>query len=104
MLTTDVGTPGANKPQLALVGQRPGRGEVKLRVELPEAMEVQLTVFDVLGRRVNVLASGMLRAGVSELAWNGKREDGGRAVGGVYFLKLEAAGVRRTARVVLLQP
>jgi hypothetical protein len=104
-LTTDVGpVPVATMPQLDLVGQRPGVGVIKMRVDLPQAGNVQLSVYDVLGRRVKILVAGELRAGPTECAWNGSSEGGPSVMSGVYFFKLEAAGVSRTARAVLLRP
>ena len=40
----------------------------------------------------------------SELAWNGRHDDGSRATAGVYFYRLEMKGRVVSRRLVLLRP
>ncbi len=102
--TTDVGGQDASfsEPRLSVVGARVVRGEMKVRVELVNAMRVQLAIYDVRGRRVKVLADGELPPGVSDLAWDGRSETGTTATSGVYFARLEVGTFRRFARGVLI--
>jgi hypothetical protein len=61
-----------------------------------------VTVFDVAGRAVRTLASGPMDAGPHVLPWDG-RDDRGRPVpAGVYFLRVDAADVGHTGKVVRL--
>jgi hypothetical protein len=66
--------------------------------ELPEAADVRLEVFDVLGRRVRVLQEARVPAGLHRVAL-----DAGALSSGVYFYTLSAGGVERTRRMVLLR-
>jgi len=50
----------------------PSSGAVMVPLMLPEAAEVSVSVFDVLGRRVAVLAEGRLEAGRREFTLNGR--------------------------------
>ena len=43
-----------------------------------------------------------LPKGTSTLAWNGRRSDGSRAPGGIYFYRLTRPGQVMNRRVVLL--
>src|SRR5215831_6458246 len=63
--------------------------------------DADVSVFDVTGRRVSRVFHGQLPAGTSELAWNGRRDDGTRAVAGVYFYRLEMRGRVVSRRLVL---
>jgi hypothetical protein len=59
-----------------------------INFSLPRKDDVELAVYDVLGRRVAVLAQGTLPAAQYSKKWEG-RDDAGKNVGpGVYFLRL----------------
>jgi hypothetical protein len=65
---------------------------------------VELAIYDVAGRRIRVLVSGVRSPGlVHHARWNG-RDDGGRIVAsGVYFYRLRADGFTQTHKMVLLK-
>ena len=65
---------------------------------VPEAGEIRLAVYDVLGREVAVLVSGTVAAGRYEVVW----EAGSRPTG-VYLVRMEAAGRVFTQRVTLMK-
>ena len=67
------------------------------------ATDANVAVFDILGRRVSTVFRGRLKAGTTELAWNGRHDDGSRATAGVYFYRLEMKGRVVSRRLVLLQ-
>jgi hypothetical protein len=69
-----------------------------IRYELPRAMEVHLTVFDMQGRSVAVLASGRKEAGVHQTTF-----DGSALPSGIYFCRLLAEKFRGTNKLVLLR-
>jgi hypothetical protein len=59
-----------------------------INFSLPRKDDVELAVYDVLGRRVAVLANGTMPAASYSKKWEG-RDDAGNNVGpGVYFLRL----------------
>jgi hypothetical protein len=71
-------------------------GAVALRVELPEARDVRLAIYDVLGREVAVVADGFLAAGAQTL-----RADLGALGAGVYVVRLETSKGAISHRVVV---
>jgi hypothetical protein len=74
-----------------------------MRLRLPQAANVEWSVFDPAGRMVRHLAARVLPAGEHSLAWD-LRDDAGRAVGhGLYFARVKAAGVTFQQRVVVLR-
>ena len=87
---------------LALSAPRPNpaAGPVRLDLDLPRAAAVEATVYDPAGRRVRVLARGVLAAGRHPLAWDGADERGTAAPAGVYFVRASAVGEVRSQRLV----
>jgi hypothetical protein len=52
---------------------------------------------------VRRLVDGSEPAGTYRVRWEGVDDDGRQVASGVYFLLLEAAGQRRTARIMLIE-
>jgi hypothetical protein len=84
--------------QFALAGPQPFRDAARLRFELPEAGRATIRLFDVLGRSVGQRIDVFFSSGphVITLEAHGLSP-------GVYTARLEAAGVRRTLRLVHVQ-
>jgi sugar lactone lactonase YvrE len=78
----------------------PARGPVRVLFSLPREARARLTVIDLQGREVAVLADGVLPAGRHEQLWNG-RSGGGAAAAGVYFVRLAAERRTWVRRVVI---
>jgi hypothetical protein len=103
--TTDL---PARPDRLALHPPRPNpfNPTTEIRFDLDRAGEIELTVYDLLGRRVRRLARGAWPAGAHAVAWDGRSDVGPRAAGGVYMIRLRYAdGERRevlTGKVVML--
>jgi hypothetical protein len=66
--------------------------------DLPIAGSVSLRVFNLQGREVAVLKDGFSAAGTQRV-----RFDGGGLASGIYFLRLEAAGLTQTRKMMLLK-
>ena len=71
-----------------------------LRFALPEATDVRLVVFDLLGREVARLVEERLPAGTHEVRWDGTLRSGHAAASGVYIVRLEAGAVHTTRRIL----
>jgi hypothetical protein len=83
--------------ELAPVQPNPLRGVGRIGFALPRASRVRLSVLDVQGREVAVLAEGVFEAGRHQVRWEGAST--GRVGPGLYFVRLSVAGrslVRRT--------
>ena len=101
--TTAAGSaPGA----FALLGAHPNpfNPRTEIRFSLAAPVAVELSIFDLGGRRLRRLLAGEARpAGVHVQAWDG-RDDAGRALAsGVYLVRLAAAGQSRAQKLVLLK-
>jgi hypothetical protein len=74
-----------------------------VRFTLASAARVRLTVFDVAGARVRVLANGAFPAGEHRILWDGRNDRGTDVGSAAYFVRLEAAGRSNARKVVLLR-
>ncbi|NIO29800.1 MAG: T9SS type A sorting domain-containing protein [Candidatus Latescibacteria bacterium] len=64
---------------------------------------VDLRVFDVTGRLVQVLANESKAAGEHRVTWDGRDLKGRRVSSGTYFVRLEAGGQVNTEKIVFLK-
>jgi flagellar hook assembly protein FlgD len=102
-LETTIGTPVPDQVVLHQNSPNPFNPETTIRFELPSAMRVQLSVFDVHGRLVRKLIDEQRGAGASTVEWNGRDDKGAGVATGVYFYVLEAAGSRYQRKMILLK-
>jgi len=85
-----------------LLGPQPNpfREATSVDFVLERREPVDLSVFDVRGRLVAVLASRTFPAGRHRVGWDGRAEDGTLAPAATYFVKLEAGSVRSSKKIV----
>lgn len=82
----------------------PFRTRTVLRFEVPAASEhARLAVYDVQGRLVRTLLNGPGTAGSHSVTWDGRDEGGQLTASGVYFVRLEAGGMRTAVPVARLR-
>ena len=79
----------------------PFRNTTTVSFSLPVTSSVELSVFDVLGRRVSFIANDVYLLGPHEVVWNGRASDGQPVAPGVYFIRLRAGGTVLSRSVVL---
>lgn len=70
----------------------PFNPSTRLGFDLPEAGTVQLTVFDVLGRKIRDLAAEHYEPGSYSVVWDGTSEDSMPVSSGVYIARLTVTG------------
>ena len=81
----------------------PFNPETTVSFGLPRDSEVELTVYNVLGRQVRALIKGNRKAGWHTLKWNGL-DDSGRQVGtGIYLLMMSAGGFKSVQKMMLVR-
>ncbi len=108
---------GDNRAVDVLDGRRPGEalppvtrlrfvepvagGGAEIGFSLAAAGPVDLTVFNVLGRRIRTLMTGSLDAGDHQLSWDGRDERGVPAAGGLYFIRFDSSNSVDSRRILL---
>lgn len=65
--------------------------------------EVDITVYNTLGRRVTTLVSGHHDAGTYLITWNGRDEADRKLASGLYFARMVAPGFASTRKMLLLK-
>lgn len=78
---------------------RPGQF-VQLQYGLPASADVQVRIFDTMGRQLRGWEEGFHPAGTHFAAWDGRDDSGRLAPGGVYFVSVGALGQSVTTRIV----
>ncbi|MFQ6612694.1 MAG: FlgD immunoglobulin-like domain containing protein [Fidelibacterota bacterium] len=79
----------------------PFNPETVIRYELPVSGQVQLTIYDILGREVITLQHAQMPAGRHRVTWDGKNAAGKQVVSGLYFYQLRVNGFRNTKKMIL---
>jgi hypothetical protein len=80
----------------------PFRSVTRFAVHMDAAAPVQVVIYDLTGREVARVWNGMLAEGSREFFWDGRRNDGTRAPGGIYFTRVVTPDRVETRRIVLL--
>jgi hypothetical protein len=74
-----------------------------IKYQIPKSGQVELTIYNSLGQKVQTLISEQKTAGVYEVSWDG-RNDAGKLVGsGVYFYRLKSADRQIFRKMILLR-
>lgn len=81
----------------------PFTASTDIRFSIARRDPVTLEIYDVGGRRLRVLQSAALDAGVHVRSWDGRSEGGERVANGIYFVKMATTGYVATKKVVLLK-
>jgi hypothetical protein len=76
------------------------QGTSVVRFSVAKAGRVQVSIYDVTGRRIRNLADRVFPAGESKLEWDGTNDNGGKVARGVYFVR---SSVQKDAgRIIVL--
>jgi len=89
--------------RLALRNFEPDRKPIEFIVEVPIALRVKLTVYDVMGRKVTTLLEKAVLPGQTVIRWNGTSIRGTRVGSGMYFALLTFNGGTRTLSFPMLK-
>jgi len=100
--TLDVPGDGARGAVSLAASPNPAHSSFTLRFALPQEGPVKLAIYDVTGRRVRELVSGVRPAGAQSVAWDLRDANGRTVRSGLYFARLEAGGRSLTHRLATL--
>jgi hypothetical protein len=74
-----------------------------IRYELPEEAMVNVTIFDMMGRKIRTLVSSQQTAGYKSVQWNATNDDGSPVSAGIYLYTINAGEFKQTKKMVLLK-
>jgi glucuronoarabinoxylan endo-1,4-beta-xylanase len=69
--------------------------------ELKEQSNVQVTIYDILGKVVRRIVAGSQSLGQHSVLWDGRNSLGQRVANGIYFYRLQAGGTSQARKMVL---
>jgi flagellar hook assembly protein FlgD len=64
-----------------------------IKYQLPEAAEIELVIYNILGQEIYTLINGKKQAGYHSQAWNATDQYGNAVASGLYIYRLDAKGV-----------
>jgi len=97
---------GANIPKVFALGQNypnPFNPTTRFTVDVPKTSSVEVTIYDVLGQKVNTLMNGQQAAGSISVQWDGRDANGLPVTSGVYFVHMKADNFTATQKIVLMK-
>lgn len=81
----------------------PFNPDTVIRYDLPEAANVQIMIYNVLGQQVRTLVSANQEAGRYQVTWQGKDDLGREVSSGIYLMRMQAASFLKTQKMMLLK-
>ncbi|MCH7520506.1 MAG: T9SS type A sorting domain-containing protein, partial [Candidatus Marinimicrobia bacterium] len=111
---TDIGWPGTvgivsatdRLPKVFALQQNypnPFNPSTQIRYDLPRAVPVTLTVYNILGRQVVTLVDELQAAGSYAVRWNGRDQQGKLVGTGVYVYRIQAGPQGALRKMVFLK-
>ena len=80
-----------------------GGNSTQIKFSLPKAENVSITVYDVAGRKVRTLASGVKQPGYHYIRWDGHNDKGARVATGIYFYQMKVGSKVMSKKIVLIR-
>ena len=62
-----------------------------------------LVVYDILGRKVKTLLSGLVSSGYIKINWDGKNDTGNVLASGLYIFRFSTEGFRSSKKMILIK-
>ena len=103
-VASDVKESGGNLPTAYALNQNypnPFNPTTTIKFALPEATNVSLDIYNVLGQKVRTLVSEPLAANNYEIEWDGQNDAGSNVASGIYFYKLQTDTFVNTKKMIL---
>jgi hypothetical protein len=97
----DMRLPLTVSTRLGIPYPNPFNPTITIPFTIGEAGRVDLSVFDVRGRRVSRLAAGDYRPGEYQVIWRGRDGRGLDVTSGVYLLRIRTEEVSQTGKITL---
>jgi predicted GH43/DUF377 family glycosyl hydrolase len=74
-----------------------------IRYDLPQACEVSLMVYDILGREMARLVDGYMELGYHQVQWDGREASGREVPSGIYIARLVTPEYSKSIKMLLLK-
>ncbi|MFA7287510.1 MAG: T9SS type A sorting domain-containing protein [Melioribacteraceae bacterium] len=74
-----------------------------IRYDLPVTSRVNITVYDILGRKIIELINSEMEAGKQQVVWNGKNSYGSEVASGIYLYRLTTSKFSNVKKMILIK-
>ncbi len=81
----------------------PFNPETVIGFAMPDAGDVRLEVYDLLGRKVDTLLEGSMNPGAHQVRWDGLNQQGAPVASGIYLYRLQVGSQQLQKKMVLLR-
>lgn len=95
--------PAATSYRLMQNYPNPFNPETIIQYQLPEAGQVTLKIYNLLGQQVRMLIEQSQPAGVYRQMWNGRDDSGKMVPAGIYFYHLKSGRFSKIKKMLLVQ-
>jgi hypothetical protein len=75
----------------------------RFSIELPQVTDVQVVIYDILGRQIATLVNGQETAGYHTIEWDGRDTRGITVPSGIYFARMNAGEFTQTRKIMLMK-
>jgi len=102
-LTTSVESNTNNLPNRFELGQsypNPFSSSTAIPYQLKKGSDVEVTIYDLLGKEVRKFFVGSQTAGSHHILWDGRNNFGKRVASGIYFYKLQAGDESQVRKMI----
>ena len=93
----------SNKITISQNHPNPFNPNTKISFYLPEACDVTLEIYNILGQKVNTLIEEHLNSGDHSVTWDSRDNNGHSVTSGVYFYRLTINDIIDTKKMILLK-
>ena len=103
---TGVAETGISSPETFSLEQNfpnPFNPHTTIRYTLPGRSRVRVMIFNIQGEQVRTAMQGLQDEGTHHFIWRGEDDSGNPVPAGIYFCRVEAAGMMKTIRIVLMK-
>jgi hypothetical protein len=91
------------KPEIKQNYPNPFNSSTTIAFSLPRAGLVRISIYDIGGRLVKVLADEIFNAGPNRIIWNGRNDNGYEVASGLYFCRFETDGLKDVKQLTLIR-
>ena len=81
----------------------PFNPSTRFTVAVPNNSLVDVSVYDILGRKIATLLTGEIPAGSYPLEWKGLNDRNVPVAGGVYFLRMSSGSFVATKKMIMIK-
>ena len=74
-----------------------------INYDLPEVRDVNIIIYDLLGRTIRHLDLNKVKAGRHKFVWHGTNDFGKRVSTGIYFLRVDYDNIMYTQKMMFLK-